>query len=188
MLALAIGSVAASALVETLGIRAGLLITGAFVPVVLAILARRLLAIDRHAEVPDPESLQLLRGLKIFAPLPQAALERVARHLEPVTVDAEVVFIREGDVGDRFYVIAEGTAEVSTGGASVAVLGPGDHVGEVALLRDTPRTATVTASTPMRLLALARDPFLEVVTGHPQSRRAADEVIAERLEGAARRS
>ena len=187
MVALAIGSVAASALVETLGIRLGLLITGAFVPAMLVLLGRRLLAIDRDAEAPDPEMLELFRGLRIFAPLPAASLERVIRHLEPVTVAAGETFIREGEAGDRFYVIVDGTADVSAGRTRIATLSAGDFVGEVALLRDTPRTATVTAATPLRLLALAREPFLEAVTGHPQSRRAADDVIAQRLEKTAER-
>ncbi|HEY5435200.1 MAG TPA: cyclic nucleotide-binding domain-containing protein [Candidatus Limnocylindrales bacterium] len=93
------------------------------------------------------------------------------------------MLIREGDEGDRFYVIVEGTVAVSQGGRHLADRFAGDHVGEIALLRDVPRTATVTAITLLRLLALDRGPFLEAVTGHPQSRAHAEAVATARLGG-----
>lgn len=185
MLALAVGSVAASASVEAFGIRATLVATGIFVPLVVAIFARRLLSIDRDAVAPDPEAVELLGALEIFAPLPAMTFERVARRLHVVVVDETATVIREGDEGDRFYVIAEGDAEVTRAGHHVANLGRGEGFGEIALLRDVPRTATVTALTPMRLLALERADFLEAVTGHAQSRRAADALAAERARDAA---
>jgi len=181
MLALALGSIGASILAETLGIRGALAVTGAFVPLVLLLLLQRLLRIDRHADAPDPERLRILLGSDIFAPLPPATLERLARNLEPVEASPGTDVIREGDRGDRVYVIVEGTADVSRDGAHVATLEDGQAFGEIALLRDVPRTATVTAVTPLRLFALAREPFLEAVTGHPQSRRAADDLAEERL-------
>ncbi|HYG73255.1 MAG TPA: MFS transporter [Actinomycetota bacterium] len=183
MLALAIGSVAASGLVEAFGIRATLVATGAFVPLVVLLLARRLLAIDRDAAAPDPVALDLIRGLDLFAPLPPEAIERVLRSLERIDVASGTTVIREGDVGDRFYVIADGDADVTIGGRSVASLGRGEAFGEIALLRDVPRVASVTASTSMSLLALDREPFLAAVTGHPQSLRAADALAAHRLSG-----
>jgi MFS family permease len=181
MLALAIGSIAASVLAETVGIRAALAVTGAFVPVVLLVLLQRLLRIDRHAEAPDPERLELLLGSDIFAPLQPPTLERLARHLEPLVVTTGTNVIREGDAGDRVYLIVQGTADVSRDGQHVATLGRGQAFGEIALLRDVPRTATVTAATSLELFALAREPFLEAVTGHPQSRRAADDLADGRL-------
>jgi MFS family permease len=181
MVALALGSVAASVAVSTLGVRAALALAGAFVPLAVAVLARRLLAIDRHAEAPDPEVLGLLRSLDLFAPLAASAFERLVRNVERVVADAGTTVIREGDTGDRFYVIASGEAAVSRNGSAVATLGAGDGFGEIALLRDEPRVATVTAVTAMELLALERDPFLEAVTGHPQSHHAADELASKRL-------
>ena len=88
---------------------------------------------------------------------------------------------REGDTGDRFYVIADGSAAVSVDGAEKARLGPGDFFGEIALLRDVPRTATVTAVEALRLYALERDDFIGAVTGHAPSREAADSIVASRL-------
>ena len=89
--------------------------------------------------------------------------------------------IREGDVGDRFVLIVSGEAEVSREGTHVVTLYAGDHVGEIALLRDVPRTATVTARTPMELLTLDRAAFLEAVTGYPQSRERAEAIVEARL-------
>ncbi len=181
MLALAVGSVAGSALAEAFGIRVALVVTGAFVPVVLLVVLPRLLRIDREAAAPDRDALELLRGLDIFAPLPASAFERLVRNLERVEVGAGETVISEGDPGDRFYVIAEGEADVTTAGRHVATLGRGEGFGEIALLRDVPRTATVVARTPMRLLALARRPFLTAVSGYPGSATAADRLASERL-------
>jgi MFS family permease len=180
MLALAIGSVGAAALVSAFGIRTALIVTGAFVPVIVLLSLGRLLSIDRHARAPDPEILSLLRRLPIFAPLPAPAIERVFVNLSPVAATAGDVVIREGDTGDRFYVIRNGAADVSAKGTVVGHLSSGESFGEIALLRDVPRTATVTAETDMDLLALERAPFLEAVTGHPQSVAAADDVVRAR--------
>ena len=87
----------------------------------------------------------------------------------------------QGDRGERFYVIAEGTAVVEIDGAEASTLGPGDFFGEIALLHDVPRTATVRAVQDLRLHALERDDFIAAVTGHAPSREAADTVVATRL-------
>jgi len=142
----------------------------------------RLLSIDREAKAPDAETLAIVREIPIFAPLPAPAIERLMANVVRVTADAGEVIIREGDVGDRFYAIVNGEAVVTRGGELVAKRGPGDFFGEIALLRDVPRTATVTATTPVALLALDREPFLEAVTGHPQSRELAEAIVEERLD------
>ena len=99
----------------------------------------------------------------------------------PMEVGSGKVLIRQGDVGELFYVIVQGEAEVTRDGKHLRNLGPGAYVGEIALLRDVPRTATVVATTPLRLLALQREPFLLAVTGHPQSVRAVNAVADARL-------
>jgi len=85
----------------------------------------------------------------------------------PVAVAEGDVVIREGEPGDRFYVIEQGEVRVTRGGADLATLGPGDFFGEIALLRDVPRTATVVAGEPATLRALDREHFLAAVTGSP---------------------
>jgi MFS family permease len=181
MFALALGSVGSAAIVAAVGITGALVATGLFVPFALALAWLPLRALDRHARAPDAEALALLRRMSIFAPLSAPAMERIMANLASLEVPAGHVLIREGDEGDRFYVIVEGTVAVSQGGRHIADRAAGDHLGEIALLRDVPRTATVTATTPLRLLALDRAPFLEAVTGHPQSRARAEAVVEERL-------
>jgi CRP-like cAMP-binding protein len=119
-------------------------------------------------------------GQARVARIPGLAPEAVAA-LVPLEALRLRLLIREGDEGDRFYVIVEGTVEVTRTGTYVADRVAGDFVGEIALLRNVPRTATVTAVTPLKLLALDRGPFLEAVTGHPQSRERAEAVATERL-------
>jgi CRP-like cAMP-binding protein len=89
--------------------------------------------------------------------------------------------VRQGERGDLFYIVAEGEVDVRVDGREVGPLQPGAFFGEIALLRDVPRTATVTARTDVDLLALDRDDFITAVTGHPESAEAAHAVIASRL-------
>ena len=92
--------------------------------------------------------------------------------------------MQEGEPGDRFYVVRAGELEVSVDGKPVRILGPGDHFGEIALLRDVPRTATVAAQSDVELYALDRDEFIGSVTGHAPSAEAADAVVMQRLAAA----
>lgn len=177
MVAIATGSVAASGLVDAVGIKTTLVIAGAFVPMVLLVTGARLFAIDRNAAAPDPHLLELLRRIPIFAPMPAPAIERLLANLVRVDVRPGDVLIREGDPGDRFYAIDRGEVEVTAGGAAVGRRGPGQYVGEIALLRDVPRTATVIALTQVTLYALERDVFLGAVTGHALSHDVAQERI-----------
>ena len=87
----------------------------------------------------------------------------------------------QGDPGDAFYVIAAGALDVTVDGAPVSPLAAGESFGEIALLRDTPRTATITAREPSDLWALARTDFLAAVTGHGAATEAAEHVVASRL-------
>jgi CRP-like cAMP-binding protein len=151
-------------------------------PVSTLLVLRSLLRADSLA-LPVVE-LARLRALPIFAPLPPPALEALARALAPLQVSAGTDVVREGDPGDRFYVIADGEVEITRAGAHVARLRRGDCFGEIALLRDIPRTATVTATTDAVLDALDKSTFVAAVTGHDPSARAADELVRGRLPGA----
>jgi Cyclic nucleotide-binding domain/Major Facilitator Superfamily len=178
--AIALGGVLAALLISWLGIRGALVAVGAFLPALALLAWRRLVAIDAGAEVPT-DRIALLRSGPIFAPLPTTTVEHLALSLEPVTVAPETQIIRQGEPGDRFYVVAEGKLAVSMDGKETATLDAGDHFGEIALLRDVPRTATVVAKTEALLYALDRDEFIAAVTGHAESVDAADAVIATRL-------
>jgi hypothetical protein len=178
------GAILAPLLISGLGIRGALIATGSFLPVLAALYWRRLAEIDASARLPGIE-LELLRSVPIFAPLPEPTLERLSSQLVRVAVPAATAVIRQGDRGDRFYVVSEGEVDVASDGQTVAVLGPGDYFGEIALLRDVPRTATVTTRTPCVLYALEREDFLSAVTGHGPSARAADAVVGARLGAAA---
>lgn len=179
-----IGAILAPLLIDGLGSRGALIATGAFLPVLAAIFWRRLAEIDAASPAPGPE-LELLRGVPMFAALAEPVLERLARRLEPVVLAPATTIFEEGDHGDRFYVIQGGDAEVLQRGRPINRLGPGDHFGEIALLRDVPRTATVRALTSLSALALERDDFITAVTGSVPSLRAADAVVGARL-GASR--
>lgn len=176
-----LGSVLASAMVSVLGARTTLVAAGAFLPVAALVAYRRLLAIDRAAAAPSPERVRLLEANPIFAPLPLPTLERLGSRLVPVNVSAGATLFRQGEHGDRFYLVETGELEVSVDGGPPKVAGPGGSFGEIALLRDIPRTATVTARTDADLFALEREDFLGAVTGHAGSREAADAVVGSHL-------
>lgn len=178
--AVGIGAIVAPLLVSTLGARGALVTIGAVLPVLAALAWRRLAAIDAAAPVPE-RGLELLRSIAIFAPLPEATLEQLASRLTRARFAPGAEIVREGEPGARFYVIGEGTVEVRADGRAVRTLAAGEYFGEIALLRDVPRTATVTASEAVELHALERDDFVAAVTGHAASAEAADSVIASRV-------
>lgn len=177
-----IGAIAAPLLVAWLGPRGALIATGALLPTLSVLLWTRLRKLDGVGMAPA-EALDLLQATPLFRPLPGPVLEELAAKLVVVTTSAGEQVIREGDAGDRFYLVGSGEVEVSSAGQPVATLGLGEYFGEIALLRDVPRTATVRAKTDTRLYALERDEFLSAVTGHPESAEAADAVVASRLAG-----
>ena len=175
-----LGSLLAPALVATVGLRTALLIVGAALPLLLLARWRAIAHMEARAPVPERE-YRLLRGLTMFAPLPVARLEDVARHTGTVHAPAGAAIVREGEAGDRFYVIAGGAVEVTEHGAFRRVEEAGDCFGEIALLRDVPRTATVTALTDVELLALDREPFLAALTGDRRALTAGEALAEERL-------
>lgn len=180
-----IGGVLAPVLLDAFGTEKALIVTGVFLPVLVVLFGRQVAKIDATAAAPEAQELRLLASVPIFAPLPGAALEHIAGRLVPLRLEAGTVIVREGDAGDRFYVVVEGEVDVTAEGKPVSTLAAGGYFGEIALLKDVPRTATVTARTPVVLYALEREDFLATVTGHAPSAKAAESVISSRLSGLA---
>jgi MFS family permease len=180
LLTAGLGALAAPLLLNWLGTRGALIVAGSLLPLVVIPAWPRLNAIDRAAEVPV-ERLELLRGNPIFAPLPAGTLEQLADALEEVHAPLGEEIVRQGEPGDRFYLIKSGALDVHIDEKLVQTLEPGDSFGEIALLRDVPRTATVKARTEAVLFALDRRQFLAAVTGFGPSLSAAEGVIGMRL-------
>jgi hypothetical protein len=176
--ALALGSIAAPAVVSAIGPRPALVVVGAILPVLTLATWRGLVDIDRSVAAPAKE-LAVLERVPMFAPLSIVAKEHMAATLTPVSVAAGDVVIREGDLGDRFYIVVQGELEVVGAGVHTTA-GDGDYFGEIALLRDVPRTATVTALTDSQLYAMDRDDFLAAVTSHSGVHAAGEAVVEER--------
>ena len=180
LLAMGLGSLLAPLLVEGLGVRGAVLAAGCILPVALVPLWRPLARVDAEAPAPARE-VELLRALPMFAPLPAAQLDRLANALVEVRVSRGATVFEQGDHGDRFYVLVDGSAVVEAEGRRLRTLGQGDFFGEIALLRDVPRTATVRATRDLGLMALDRRTFLATVTGDAAAAEAAGSIVAARL-------
>jgi MFS family permease len=176
---IALGAVLAPPLIHAVGVRWTLVIVGSLLPVLSLLTHTSLTRLD--AEPGDPHRLQLLQGIPIFSPLSPPVLERLAARLTLVHAEGGEEIIRVGDHGDRFYVVSSGEVEVVVDGRPPKREGEGTYFGEIALLRDVPRTATVRAATDVELYALDRDDFLPAVTGHAGSAQAADAVVGARM-------
>lgn len=179
LLGQAAGAVVVGPLAVAIGLPATLLGLGLLLPIAAAVALPSFGGLDRRAVVPV-EEIALLRRLSLFSPLPGPALESVARHLRPLRVPAGATVIRQGEPGEDFYVIVAGEATVDVDGEARPAMGPDDYFGEIALLRDIPRTATVTARTDLELYALDRDTFLAAIRNDPAALYAATRVAAER--------
>jgi MFS family permease len=166
------GSLVTQAAIAVSGTRLALVGVGVFFLVQLLTMSRALRRADDGADVPVV-AMSLLPRVPLFAPLPQAALEDVARAGVELDTEPGETLIVEGDAGDRFYVVADGTFDVSIGGHQVASIGRGGSFGEIALIADVPRTATVTARTRGAVVGIDRRPFLVAVLGHDGSRQTA---------------
>jgi hypothetical protein len=180
-LSVGVGAIVASLVVDGAGVRTALVAVGLLCPILAAASWRRLIAMDRSIGVRDHD-IALLHTVAMFNVLPLPAVEQLARGLEPFDVPAGEVVFHQGDVGDHYFVIESGEAEVVGDGAVVALLGPGAGFGEIALLRRTCRTATVRAVSELRLKALRSDRFLPAVLGFTPSAREAGVVMDSMLD------
>jgi MFS family permease len=178
--ALALGSIATPLLVRELGARSAFVLVGLLLPLLTIAGFRRMRALDEMAAPTRQQNL--VDQVPIFAPLSLAAKERLATKLLPLDVPADATIVRAGDVGDRFYIVDSGTVRIGLADGEKQS-GPGDYFGEIALVRDVPRTATVTAASATRLYALERADFLAAVTGHALAEAAAEDVVDARLAG-----
>jgi MFS family permease len=177
--AVALGSIVAPVIVDAAGPRGALVLVGAILPSLTLVSWRNLADIDRTVAAPA-RGLALLDRVPMFAPLSLAAKEHIASTLVQVPVAAGETVIRAGERGDRFYIVADGRLEVTVNGLQT-ILGAYDYFGEIALLRDSLRTATVRAVADSQLYALERDDFLAAVTSHSAVRTAGESVVHERL-------
>lgn len=179
-LAVGVGSVLAAWLASAAGLREALWVIGAIGPALVLVFWFPLRRLDDAMTARD-EDLTLLRRVSVFDPLPLPALEQLAAGLRPRSVAAGETLYDQGDDPDGCLVIAAGSAEVLGDGRRIAEVGPGELVGEIALLRHVPRTATVRALTDMELRLLDADRFLLVATGWQSSREVTLEHVDELL-------
>jgi MFS family permease len=178
--AMALGSLAMPLLIDAFGVRWALVVVGGVVGAVALVGLPALRRIDRVALA--PAGLETLRAVPMFGVLPPVALERLARTAERVEVPAGSHVFVEGDAGEQVYVVESGRLVVTIRGEHVRTMGEGAAFGEIALLRDVPRTATVTAQTDVVLWALDREPFLAVVTGHGEAAAEAERTVTTLLQ------
>jgi MFS family permease len=177
----ALGSALAPLLVHVFGARGAFVATGLLLPSVGLAFWLRIRRLDDEALLPGP-AFGLLQLVPVFAVLPQATLERLSREMVEQQYATGDQVIRQGDTGDRFYLVASGTVEIVRDGTVVTTTGRGGYFGEIALLRDVPRTAMVRASEPVVVFALDREQFLEAVTGTADAHEIADGEASRRME------
>src|SRR5262249_13693457 len=180
MAGLALGALLVPALVHLGGNRLALLGIAAVLPLAAMAGGRKLFGLDAGTPVPVVE-IALLRSLPLFAELPAPAMQGLAAALARAEVPAGAVLIRQGDPGDAYYAIAAGELDVMQDGRFLRRCGRGDGVGEIALLRAVPRTATVTAHTAATVYRLGRELFLTEGLGHAATRRQAARIADARL-------
>jgi MFS family permease len=176
---MAVGSLVMPLLIHAVGLRWALAILGLGIALVVLPAFPRLRRLDRV--LGEPAGLALLRTIPMFSPLEPQRLEALAQQLGRREVSTGEVVIREGDPGDRFYVVESGRTTATHGDQVLSSQGPGEPFGEIALLRDVPRTATVTADEPTVLLYLERDAFLAAVRGDDEASTRADDLVSRRI-------
>jgi hypothetical protein len=176
----ALGSLITPLVIAVAGLRGALVVLGLIAPSVIVVSWWRLRRIDRSVVHRDHE-IAVLQQVGMLEPLPMPMIENLAVHLTKGLVAEGADVVRQGDPGDLFYVIEDGEADVIGDGRLIQTLRPGDCFGEIALLKDSPRTATVHARTSLQLYMLSRADFLHAVGGYSASRRGAESLLDERL-------
>ena len=166
-------------LIDSIGLRSGLVVIGAGVSLIVVLGIAGLKRIDTVALA--PAGLDLIRGVAMLGVLPGKVVDRLARRAKVVNVPSGQAVFSEGDVGDLFYVIESGTGDVTIRGEYVCTLSAGDSFGEIALLRDVPRAATITATSDLVMRAIERDQFLAAVTGDGESSNQAELLVTRLL-------
>ncbi len=173
-LAVGLGSLLTPLLIWLLGTRGALVAVGAVAPVVCLLAWSRLTTIDRSVAVRTDE-IDLLRRVPMLRPLPVPVIEQLCRSLDHLTVAAGEPVFEAGDIGDGFYVVAEGTVHVLDHERLVRTMGVGEGFGEIALLGNSTRTMTVRAVGPVDLVVIGSESFLAAVTSISGARAAAEE-------------
>jgi MFS family permease len=177
---LLVGSLVGPVLVALLGARGSLVVAGAILPILALITWQPIAKRTRRSPLVEGR-LALLRRNPLFAPLPLTALDSLAESLVSVSFAEGDIVMRAGEPGDTYVLIEEGEVDVGADGRSLGSYGPGDGVGEIALLRRVPRTATVVARTHVEAYAIDAAHFLTAVSG-PAAAAAAEAVASRRLE------
>lgn len=166
------GSVMVQVLIAQGGARAALIGVAVFFVLVTVGTAPGLRHVEDHADAPVVQ-IRLLRSTSLFGSLPGPVLESLARGSEMIEFARGTTIVRQGEPGHHYFVIARGTVEVCVDGARVRSIGRPAGFGEISLLANLPRTATVTTTEPVSVLAIERTQFMEAVTGHDTSARIA---------------
>jgi CRP-like cAMP-binding protein len=125
--------------------------------------------------------IDLIRRVPLFSSASKSGLAEIASIADEIDLPEGKVLIKEGDSGREFFVLIEGTADVERGGRDVATLGPGDFFGEIALIAKTPRTATITTTSPVRALVITDRAFRQLLDHSPQIQNGVLTALAERL-------
>jgi MFS family permease len=181
LIGIGLGAALAPAVLTVTDVQGALVGAGLLLVIAAAAGWRATTVMDRGLRVPGPE-VALLRGSPIFAPLPLVTVEYLATRVQEERFEPGATVIREGEPGSLYYVIIDGEAVASVGGAPLRTMGPGEGFGEIALLRDVPRTATVVARGALRTLTLQRTEFLEALSANVDSASAADAVVRGRIQ------
>jgi MFS family permease len=180
MAGLALGAALVPVLMHFGGSALAMAGVAAVLPIAGAAGWRALLSLDAEAPVPVVQ-IALLRSLPLFSELPAPSIEGLAAALVPTEVSAGAVLIQQGEEADSYYAIAAGEFDVVQDGRLLRHCGRGEGVGEIALLRAVPRTASIVAATDATVYELAREPFLTAVLGHAATQRRADDIAANHL-------